>query len=72
MLRGYKEIVLWLERQVGVPLSVEEACRYSKWQLDPLPVKRPWIGKQSTGRIYAWSHEVEAWAKRHFKKAPTY
>jgi hypothetical protein len=67
-LRGYKEIAAWLATSAGVTLSPVELCRYSKWTEDPLPVVRPWIGAQRTGRVYAEREQVAKWVRRKFGK----
>lgn len=66
-LRGYKEIAAWLASSAGVTLSPVELCRYSQWDDDPLPVVRPWRGRQGTGRVYADRGAVDEWVKRRFK-----
>lgn len=66
MLKGYKEICRWIEQRFKVELSEKECCKYSNWQHDPLPVIRPWKGRQSTGRVFAKTEEVERWCRAHF------
>jgi hypothetical protein len=69
-LRGYKEIAQWLATSAGVTLSPKELCKYANWYQDPLPVVRPWIGAQRTGRVFAAREAVEQWARRKFTKVP--